>query len=62
MKNKERKNEDEEENKYFLDNLNDFNKVLKLINDIYSNQITKIKQKDKKYILVKFIAMKKMPN
>jgi len=62
LKNKERKNEDEEENKYFLDNLNDFNKVLKLINDIYSNQITKIKQKDKKYILVKFIAMKKMPN
>ena len=62
MKNKERKNEDEEENKYFLDNLNDFNKVLKLINDIYSNQITMIKQKDKKYILVKFIAMKKMPN
>ena len=62
MKNKERKNEDEEENKYFLDNLNDFNKVLKLINDIYSNQITMIKQKDKKYILAKFIAMKKMPN
>ena len=62
MKNKERKNEDEEENKYFLDNLNDFNKVLKLFNDIHSNQITMIKQKDKKYILVKFIAMKKMPN
>ena len=62
MKNKERKNDDEEENKYFLDNLNGFNKVLKLINDIYSNQITMIKQKDKKYILVKFIAMKKMPN
>jgi hypothetical protein len=38
------KNEDDdevEEDKYSLDNLNDFNKALNLFNDVYSNQITR---------------------
>ena len=37
LKNKKQENED----KYSLDHLNNFNKVLKLFNDIYSNQITR---------------------
>ena len=44
MKNKDQKNEDDDEvgeDKYSLDNLNDFNKALNLFNDIYSNQITR---------------------
>ena len=44
MKNKEQKNEDDDEvgeDKYSLDNLNDFNKALNLFNEVYSNQITR---------------------
>ena len=44
LKNKEQKNEDDDEvgeDKYSLDNLNDFNKALNLFNDAYSNQITR---------------------
>ena len=44
MKNKQQKNKDDDEvgeDKYSLDNLNDFNKALNLFNDIYSNQITR---------------------
>ena len=40
-KQKKPKDEDDTEDKYSLDNLNLFNKVLKLFNDKYSNQISR---------------------
>lgn len=38
---KDEDDDEVEEDKYSLDNLNDFNKALNLFNDVYSNQITR---------------------